>query len=188
MNPDGTKRRTFSSGLRNAVGLKWIGKTLFATNQGSDHLGVDKPDETFYALKFGADYGWAYCHQDNGRVFPDPEIKRAKGCKNVPRSYTYFPARSSALGFDYFDAKTQDAAIKNSFLVALHGSSDKDMAKGYRIVIARKGKKNQDFMTGFLKGGDVFGRPCDIFKLSPDSFLFSDDNKGIVYYVRPKKQ
>ena len=187
MNPDGTKRRTFSSGLRNAVGLKRIGKTLFATNQGSDHLGVDKPDETFYALKFGADYGWASCHQDNGKIIADPEIKRAKGCKGVPVSYTYFPARSSALGFDYFDAKTKDAAIKNSFLVALHGSSDKDMAKGYRIVIARKGKKNQDFMTGFLKNGDVFGRPCDIFKLSPDSFLFSDDNKGIVYYVRPKK-
>ncbi|MCU0240256.1 MAG: hypothetical protein MUC29_12510 [Pyrinomonadaceae bacterium] len=42
-------------------------------------------------------------------------------------------------------------------------------------------------MTGFLKGDTVFGRPCDIFKLSPDTFLFSDDNKGIVYYVRPKK-
>jgi glucose/arabinose dehydrogenase len=187
MNPDGTKRRTFSSGLRNAVGLKWIGKTLFATNQGSDHLGVDKPDETFYALRFGADYGWAACHQDKGKIIADPEIKRAKGCKSVPRSYTYFPARSSALGFDYFDAKTKDAAIKNSFLVALHGSSDKDMAKGYKIVIARKGRKNQDFMTGFLKGDDVFGRPCDIFKLSPDSFLFSDDKGGVVYYVRPKK-
>ncbi len=187
MNPDGTNRRTFASGLRNAVGLKWIGKTLFATNQGSDHLGVDKPDETFYALKFGADYGWASCYQANGKVFADKEFPRAKGCRNVPKSYTYFPARSSALGFDYFDVKTKDTAIKNSFLVALHGSSDKDMAKGYRIVIARKGKKNQDFITGFLKNGDVLGRPCDIFKLSPDSFLFSDDNKGIVYYVRPKK-
>jgi glucose/arabinose dehydrogenase len=186
MNPDGSKQRIFAKGLRNAVGLKQIGRFLYATNQGSDHLGVDKPDETFYALKSGADYGWAYCHQDNGKIFPDPEIKRPQGCKNVPRSYTYFPARSSALGFDYFDAKTSDSLLKNSFLVALHGSSDKDMAKGYRIVIARKGQKNQDFMTGFLKGETVFGRPCDIFKLSPDSFLFSDDKGGVVYYVRKK--
>jgi glucose/arabinose dehydrogenase len=184
MNPDGSKQRIFAKGLRNAVGLKQIGRFLFATNQGSDHLGVDKPDETFYALKSGADYGWAYCHQDDGKIFPDPEIKRPQGCRTVPKSYAYFPARSSALGFDYFDAKTSDPLIKNSFLVALHGSSDKDMGKGYRIVIARKGKKNEDFMTGFLKGDTVFGRPCDIFKLSPDSFLFSDDKGGVVYYVR----
>jgi glucose/arabinose dehydrogenase len=186
MNPDGSNQRIFARGLRNAVGLKQIGRFLYATNQGSDHLGVEKPDETFYALKSGVDYGWAYCHQDRGKIFADPEIKRPQGCKNVPTSYTFFPARSSALGFDYFDAKTSDPLIKNSFLVALHGSSDKDMAKGYRIVIARKGKKNQDFITGFLKGDDVFGRPCDIFKLSPDSFLFSDDKGGVVYYVRKK--
>lgn len=187
MNPDGTKRRTFSKGLRNAVGLKWIGKTLFASNQGSDHLGLDKPDETFYALKFGADYGWASCYQAKGKIIADKEFTRLKNCLNVPKSYGYFPAHSSALGFDYFDAKTSDAAIKNSFLVSLHGSTDKTIGHGYKIVIMRKGKKNQDFITGFLKGDDVFGRPCDIFKLSPDSFLFSDDNKGIVYYVRPKK-
>ncbi len=187
MEPDGKKLRVFAKGLRNVVGLKQIGKTLFATNQGSDHLGVDKPDETFYALKSGADYGWAFCHQANGKIIADPELKRAKGCKSMPLSYTFFPARSSALGFDYFDAKTTDPLIKNSFLVALHGSSDKDMAKGYKIVIARKGQKNKDFITGFLKGETVFGRPCDIFKLSPNTFLFSDDNKGIVYYVRPKQ-
>lgn len=27
-----------------------MGKFLFATNQGADHLGKHKPDETFYAL------------------------------------------------------------------------------------------------------------------------------------------
>ena len=57
MNPDGSEQRIYATGLRNAVGLKWIGKFLFATNQGSDHLGKNKPDETFYALKRNADYG-----------------------------------------------------------------------------------------------------------------------------------
>jgi glucose/arabinose dehydrogenase len=187
MNPDGTKRRTFAKGLRNAVSIKWIGKILFATNQGSDHLGLDKPDETFYALRFGLDYGWASCYQADGKVFADKDFPRSQGCKNVPRSYTFFPAHSSALGFDFFDAKTKDKTIRNSFLVSLHGSTDKTIGHGYKIVVARKGQKNKDFITGFLKGDDVFGRPCDIFKLSPDTFLFSDDNKGIVYYVRPKK-
>ncbi len=195
MNPDGSKQRYFARGLRNAVGLKWVANGLFATNQGSDHLGLDKPDETFYALKDGADYGWASCYQSNGKVFRDTTppndlkkpTKRLKSCANVPASYGYFPAHSSALGFDYFDEDTPDALLKNSFLVSLHGSTNKNLAKGYRIVIMRKGAKLQDFMNGFLQGKRVVGRPCDIMKLREDSFLFTDDHSGIVYYVRKKR-
>ena len=72
MNPDGTEQREFARGLRNAVGLKWIGNFLWASNQGSDHLGLNRPDETFYALKDGADYGWPYCHSANGKIIAGP--------------------------------------------------------------------------------------------------------------------
>jgi glucose/arabinose dehydrogenase len=186
MNPNGSGQRVFAKGLRNAVSIKWIGKTLFATNQGSDHLGDNKPDETFYALKNGADYGWAYCHSANGKIFPDPEIKRPQGCKNVTKPYAWFPAHSSSMGFDYFDANTTDATIKNSFLVSLHGSTDEKIGHGYEIVIMRKGQKLQTFIDGFLVGKTVNGRPCDIMKLDENSFLFSDDRGGVVYYVRRK--
>lgn len=195
MNPDGTGRRFFARGLRNAVGLKWVDNALFASNQGSDHLGLQKPDETFYALKDGADYGWASCYQSNGKVFfdttPPTTIKkptnRLKSCANVPASYGFFPSHSSALGFDYFDENTPDGFIKNSFLVSLHGSTNKNVGHGYKIVIMRKGEKLQDFINGFLQNKTVVGRPCDIMKLSADSFLFTDDYSGIVYYVRRKK-
>ncbi len=194
MNADGTNQRTFAKGLRNAVGLKWRENRLFATNQGADHLGLQKPDDTFYALKDGADYGWASCYQSKGRVYFDTtkpnELKkptsRLKSCANVPVSDGFFPAHSSALGFDYFGTDADDT-LKNSFLVSLHGSTDKKIAHGYKIVIMRKGRKLQNFISGFLQGKTVAGRPCDILKLTEDSFLFSDDNKGIIYYVRKKK-
>ncbi len=186
MNADGSGRKFYAQGLRNAVGLKWIGKFLWATNQGADHLGLNKPDETFYALKKGADYGWASCYQSNGKVSRDSEFTRLKSCAKVPKSYAFFPAHSSAMGFDFFDAATSDERLKNSFLVSLHGSTDKDIAHGYKIVIARKGAKMQDFMTGFLQGKTVHGRPCDIMKLDADSFLLTDDHSGIVYLVRKK--
>ena len=187
MNPDGSQQRVFAKGLRNAVGLKWIGKVLFATNQGSDHLGLQKPDETFYALKDGADYGWASCYQSNGKVYRDTtKSDRLTNCAKVPVSYSYFPAHSSALGFDYFDETTADPNIQNSFLVALHGSTDEAIGHGYKIVIMRKGKKLQDFMNGFLVGKTVYSRPCDIMKLDENSFLFSDDRGGNIYYVRRK--
>jgi len=186
MNADGSQQRTFAKGLRNAVDLKWIGKFLFATNQGADHLGLNKPDETFYALKDGADYGWVSCYQSDGKVYADSEYRRREGCENVPGSYAYFPAHSSALGFDYFDETTNGETIKNSFLVALHGSTNKKIGSGYKIVIMRKGEENQDFINGFLQGKTVLGRPCGIMKLDENSFLFTDDFSGIVYYVRKK--
>jgi len=186
MNADGTNQRIFAKGLRNAVGLKWIGNFLFATNQGADHLGLNKPDENFYALKNDADYGWASCYQSNGKVFRDAKYNRLKSCANVPASYGYFPAHSSAMGFDYFDDAATDETIKNAFLVALHGSTNKNIGHGYNIVIMRKGEKLQDFINGFLQDKTVFGRPCDIMKLDANSFLFTDDYNGVVYYVKRK--
>ena len=186
MNADGSGKRIYARGLRNAVGLKWIGNFLWATNQGSDHLGLNKPDETFYALKNGADYGWASCYQSNGRIFRDAGFNRLRSCARVPVSYAYFPAHSSALGFDYFDEQTTDEIIKNSFLVALHGATNEKVGYGYKIVILRKGKKLQDFINGFLVGTTVYGRPCDIMKLDENSFLFTDDRAGVVYLVRRK--
>lgn len=187
MNPDGSQQRVFAKGLRNAVWIQWVGKNLFASNQGSDHLGLNRPDETFYAVRNGTDYGWPYCHQANGKIFRDPEFKRPQGCKGMPVSYGKFPAHSSALGFDYFDNATEDPQIKGSFLVALHGSTDENIGHGYKIVMMRKGKKNHDFINGFLVGKTVYGRPCGIMKLDANSFLFTDDKFGVIYYVRPKK-
>jgi glucose/arabinose dehydrogenase len=163
-------------------------KRFFATNQGSDHLGLKKPDETFYALKDGADYGWASCYQSNGRVFRDAKYNRLKTCARVPKSYAFFPAHSSALGFDYFDGRTSDENLKNSFLVALHGSTDKDIGSGYKIVTMRKGEKPQIFISGFLQGKTVVGRPCGIMRLDADSFLFTDDHGGVIYHVRKIKK
>ena len=150
MNPDGSEQKIYATGLRNAVGLKWVGKFLFATNQGADHLGKHKPDETFYALKRDADYGWPSCYSSNGKIFADPKFKRPTGCKNVPSPYAYFPSHSSALGFDYFDDPNTDDTIKNSFLVALHGSTDATIGHGYKIEALAKLHKQPE-LTFFEK-------------------------------------
>lgn len=186
MDADGSNRREFARGLRNAVGLKAIGGQVFATNQGSDHLGLQRPDETFYALKQGSDYGWPYCHSSNGRIFADPKFKRPSGCRGVAVPYAFFPARSSALGFDYFGDADTPEAFKDAFLVSLHGSTNKAIGHGYKIVIMRKGKPLQTLISGFLRKGQVVGRPCDILKLDASSFLFTDDYSGIVYLVRKR--
>jgi len=90
------------------------------------------------------------------------------------------------LGFDYFDNADSPEVLKHAFLVSLHGSTDKRIGHGYKIVIMRKGEKPRDFVSGFLQGRTVVGRPCDIMKLDANSFLFTDDHSGIIYYVRKK--
>ena len=76
--------------------------------------------------------------------------------------------------------------LPKSFLVALHGSTNKRLARGYRVVsIPASLKGTDDFITGFLDKGIVNGRPCDIMGFR-EGFLLTDDKAGIVYYVYPK--
>jgi len=89
------------------------------------------------------------------------------------------------MGFDYFD-QSQDPATRDSFLVALHGSTNKAIGRGYKIVSIQKDRPSRDIITGFLQAGKVIGRPCDVLKLSSHSFLFTDDHTGVIYLVHKK--
>jgi glucose/arabinose dehydrogenase len=131
------------------------------------------------------DYGWPYCYSSGGRIFSDPKFRRASGCRGVPVPYAYFQSHSSALGFDYF-GDDSPGSIRDAFLVSLHGSTNEKVGHGYKIVAMRKGERLQDFISGFLQGSKVVGRPCDVMKLDANSFLFTDDRSGVVYYVRKR--
>ena len=103
-------------------------------------------------------------------------------CAKIPAVYTTFAAHSSPLGVEYFDSS--NAALKDSFLVALHGASHPSIGTGYRVVRFTPGHREpQDFITGFLDRGKVRGRPCGILRVGPDEFLLTDDLDGAIYYV-----
>src|SRR6185436_13226895 len=68
MDPDGKNQRHFARGLRNAVGLRWVNDRLYVTNMGSDHLGDNRPADTFYALEAETNYGWPFCFQAGPRI------------------------------------------------------------------------------------------------------------------------
>ena len=188
MDPDGKNQRILARGMRNAVGLRAIDNKLYVTNMGADHLGDYAPDDTMFAVEPG-NYGRPYCYFKKGQVYPDPlfaNADRKTDCKTVPPAFTTFVAHSSPLGLEYFDSSAQDAALKNSFLVALHGASKKRLGTGYRVVRVNAQRKPQDFITGFLGNGVIYGRPCDILRVGSGSFLLTDDYSGVVYYVHHK--
>lgn len=198
MDPDGGHQRHFSRGLRNAVGLRWIQDKLYATNMGSDHLGDHKPADTMFALADGANYGWPYCYQSGAARVNDIKFNpggKKLNCRNVPLAFAAFDAHSSPLGFEFFDSMDLGPVSKSgyggplldAFLVALHGSTKESLNRGYRVVRVREPRKTddhpEDFITGFLAGGKIYGRPVDIMKFRVNGFLLTDDNAGVVYYV-----
>lgn len=189
MDPDGKNQERFARGLRNAVGLRWAKDQLFATNMGSDHLGDHKPADTMYAVSGGVNYGWPYCFQSGPGRFPDGKFNprgKKMNCRSVPSAYAAFDAHSSPLGLEYFEA-SNDAQLNGFFLVALHGSTKRSLNRGYRVVrvpgTASRSIVPEDFISGFLEGKVVHGRPVDVLTFGADAFLLTDDYAGIVYYV-----
>lgn len=198
MDPDGKNQRYFVHGLRNAVGLRWVKDRLFATNMGADHLGDDKPADTMYLLQDGAKYGWPYCYQSGITINRDPKLNplgKKLDCRKIPLAYAAFDAHSSPLGFEYFDASEMGpvsksgygSPLRDSFLVALHGSTKEKLNRGYRVVrLKESGARSvrvEDFINGFLEAGKANGRPVDILRFGVDDFLVTDDRAGVIYYI-----
>lgn len=177
MDLDGRNSRVYASGLRNAVGLRWIDGKLMTTNMGADHLGDDKPSDPMYEVKEGANYGWPYCYQVGKRNIADPQFANSKkkiSCESVPTPYASFIGHSSPLGFETFENN-------DDFLVALHGSGFIRIGHGYSVARVRRGVA-QDFITGFLLNRKIQGRPVDIMKFG-NGFLLTDDYAGVVYFI-----
>jgi glucose/arabinose dehydrogenase len=199
MEVDGKNQHVVARGLRNAVGMRFVGDTLFLTNMGADHLGDDAPDDPMFSLsasalqKGGLDYGWPHCYYSKGRARTDSSFPLGHSrtdCSGAPDAFAFFGAHSSPLGLDYFGEDSTAPILKGQFLIALHGASNKKLDRGYRVVSVDRRMDShgqvQNLITGFIKRGVVRGRPCDILKLSENSFLLSDDNANVIYYVHAK--
>jgi glucose/arabinose dehydrogenase len=190
MDFDGSNQKPFATGLRNAVGLKWVNQALFATNMGADHLGDNQPEDTFHRLKAQQHYGFPYCFQSRTKIYADPQYQNSTqrvNCKTVPLAEASFAAHSAPLGLEYFDT-THSSTLQDSFLVALHGGSKRTLKRGYTVMQVQPGKSSTPFITGFLQDGTIYGRPVDILRVGPDQFFLTDDYSGVIYYIFKSNQ
>ena len=188
MNPDGTGMRIYARGVRNGVGLQWIGEDLWVTNQGRDLLGPDKPEDVLMKIKPDTYYGWPYYFQYKGTILADAQFKdsaKPKFAQKPPIGYCGFKAHSSPLGF----IKLQnfvDPKLNNQMLVALHGSTTVSRQRGNEVVMVTGANQYTTLVSGFLVGKDEkgrYGRPCDVIQYDNRSFFISDDKNGVIYYV-----
>jgi len=182
--PDGSRVRVYANGLRNAVGLTWAGDTLYATENGVDHLGPNAPNDVLYQIHEGVHYGWPYCYEKDGDIVEDTVHVWTEPvpCGDVPRAYVVFEPHSAPLGITYFE--NAHPLLQQSFLVALHGSFDPTLRAGYRVVRISKDGSKDIFMEGFLNSdAEQIGRPVHFLQKNANSFFMTDDYTGSVYYI-----
>jgi glucose/arabinose dehydrogenase len=197
-NPDGSGQRIFAKGLRNAVGLAVNPKTdtIWVTVNGRDWLGDDLPPEVLFDLgKDGGDFGWPYCYGD--RVPDSNFTKPGTGddrCKNVNAPKVQMQAHSAPLGLAFYEGSEFPAEYRNNIFVAFHGSWNRSVPTGYKIVRVKLDDKGQpqggaeDFITGWLAPGETkkgrwMGRPVGIVFGSDGSMSLSDDAGGVIYRI-----
>ena len=194
MNPDGSARRVFASGLRNPVGLAWQPNTrnLWTVINERDNLGDNVPPDYLTLVRPGAFYGWPYAYSDTKRrVHADPNFgaKRPDKVRQTRAPTVPVQAHSAALGVAFYP--TQGGNFPKDYagdaFLTFHGSWNRSAKTGYKVVRVdfQNGKptKITDFATGFLKRGRAWGRPVDV-QIAPDgSLLFSDDGGGKIWRV-----
>lgn len=161
---DGTNRRLFARGLRNAEGLAFVPgtNTLWVTVNNRDNTpypfddGTGKygqvladyvdnhPPDEFTQVNDGANYGWPFYN-------PNPDT--STGLDNMPfdRDYDWnrdghvalatmtriskgIQAHSAALGLTFLQGTRFPAAYNQAAVIALHGSWNRQTPTGYKLV------------------------------------------------------
>jgi glucose/arabinose dehydrogenase len=190
-NEDGSGKRVYASGLRNAVGLAVEPTTgaLWASQNERDNLAPDHenlPPEEINILTDGGDYGWPYCYGD--RV-PNPEYNDAARCARTIPPAAKLQAHSAPLGMSFLARATRlPAQYRGDLLVAYHGSWNRDTPTGAKVVRVRvadgKPGEVEDFITGWQRAdGSRWGRPVDVLVAGDGAVLISDDSGGAIYRV-----
>lgn len=176
-NADGSDFHAYATGLRNAVFFTWRGSEMWATVMGRDFLGDNTPPETIVTVKEGKNYGWPYCY---GKQIPDKTFEGTEErCKTTEPPVVEYQAHSAPLGL---------AFDKNYLYVAMHGSWNRTVPTGYKIVRfdVNKNYEASDFITGWLTSRGALGRPVDLLFDDKGNLFISDDKAGVVYKVTQK--
>ncbi|GAB3811606.1 hypothetical protein GCM10028895_01890 [Pontibacter rugosus] len=161
-NADGTNRRLFAEGLRNAEGLDFVPGTdeLWVTVNNRDNVAYpfedntgnygkvvqsyvdNNPPEEFTLVKDGANYGWPFCNPDARQGMDNmPHIKDVElnpqgtvDCSGMERISKGIQAHTAPLGLLFTQNTQLPQPYRNGALIALHGSWNRSKATGYKVI------------------------------------------------------
>ncbi|MGC4056522.1 MAG: T9SS type A sorting domain-containing protein [Chitinophagaceae bacterium] len=210
-NDDGTGRRVFATGTRNAVGMALQPSTgkLWANNNGSDQQGNETPPEWIDIVRDAGFYGHplAYgsgvwfdfaAHADYTALLPITATDSAKVASMVAPA-ALIRAHSAPMGLQFLDA-TFSPAMRYGFLTALRGSwntTAPNNFRGFKVIYGHLADAADttvdyvaDFCTGFLTdtvARTYWGRPVG---LATDAngkvYISSDEGNKFILVLTPR--
>ena len=197
-NPDGTGYRVYASGIRNPVGLALQPGTdiVWTAINERDNLGDDLVPDYATSVKEGAFYGWPYSYigpnYDPRYVGSFPDLVKRTTVPDV-----LLPSHAAALGITFYTGTQFPQRFRNGGFVALHGSWNRSVASGYKVVFFPMVNGTpgpiEDFLTGFLASDgangsaiEQWGRPVGVTVARDGSLLVSDDSGNRIWKISAK--
>lgn len=206
-NDDGTGRRTFASGVRNAVGMTLHPRTgrLWATNNGSDWQGNDIPPEWIDMVRDGGFYGYPLAHSqgvffssftindDYRALLPITARDSAIVRSMAPAPGALVQAHSAPMAIEFANPQFPPELRRGAF-VAFRGSWNRTPPTGYKVVYldfddATDTTANfvADVVSGFQEtDGRAWARPVGLATdMRGNLYVGSDDLTQFIVVLRP---
>ena len=176
-------------GVRNSVGGDVDPRTgdYWFSENARDWISDDLPsDKLNHISHLGEHFGYPYCHQGD---LPDPKFALGHKCSEFTPPVVKLGAHVAPLGMKFYTGDQFPADYKNNILIAEHGSWNRHVYQGGRIVRVSvdpdgKNAKSETLAEGWITGPqDYFGRPDDILQAKDGSILVADDWAGAIYRI-----
>ena len=179
-------------GVRNSVGFDFHPETnkLYFGDNGRDWLGDNSPAcELNRVDEDGLFYGFPYQHALNVK---DPEYGDLESGYDYVDPILELGAHVAPTGLAFYDGEMFPKKYKNNIFITLHGSWNRSKKVGYkviRVVLDGEGDvvDTKDFISGWLDGETVLGRPAAPLIISDGSLLISDDKANVIYRITYKQ-
>lgn len=196
MNPDGTSRKIFASGLRNTIGFDFEPETgeLFGMDHGIDWLGDNEQYEELNHLVKGKQYGWPYIYDDskfNPQDEPPADITHQEWAARSIEPLGFYTPHAAPMQLTFYTGAQFPEEYQGDAFIAMRGSWNRKPPAGYEVVRIQfsggKPVKFEPFMQGFLtRKGDRWahhGRLAGLAQAKDGALLVSDDTNGVIYRV-----
>jgi len=190
-NPDGSNKRIFAYGIRNAVGLAVnpITGELWCSVNERDALGDNLVPDYITHVQPGGFYGWPWwymgANQDPRLAGKHPELRDKAIVPDV-----LLQPHNASLEMTFYDGKQFPAEYEGDIFAAEHGSWNKAARAGYEVIrvplhqTGHASGEYEDFLTGFvLPDGSVWGRPVGVATAPDGSLMVTDDGSNSIWRV-----
>lgn len=194
VEPDGSSRSIFASGLRNTIGFGWHPGSgeLWGMDHNTDSLGDDQHPEELNRIENGKQYGWPHVYADGGlhpQTTPPGGISKEQWRRMSEPMVLGYTAHAAPMQMAFYQGGAFPGEYRGDAFVAMRGSWNRKPAVGYEVARVRFDGGNpveiEPFASGFLVDGGKahIARPVGLAVAGDGALLMADDGNGVIYRI-----